>query len=253
MKVVRPNVIRRVCVTVAALSLVAIFAAPSRAAIISVDFNTTGGPGTVTGDFTGSFTSGTSTAWNGLTIGGGGAVPNHAAVTSGTLTTMDATSTLNSITFSLGVSPQTYNCFTNGSPAAPAALRGDYAFIRADGGGGFGPQLILNYQFNGLIPGNTYDVKFYTAGNQATATIGGSGPTNIAANSQGTFTGLTADNSGVLAGSYTQQTGVNDASFAGIQIQGNFATPEPGTLSLLLPCGMFLIARRRKQAARRIA
>ena len=195
-------------------------------AVISVDLDITAG--TIAGDFTGSFTTGTSTTWNSLVVANGNVKNIPAPKTSGPLTTMDGSATQNPVTLTLGTAGQTYNTYEYFNPPQ-YALRRDYIFLRANGGAGWGPQSSLDFFFGGLIPNGTYDVKFFTPGNPASVTVGGSGPTNVAVNDVGTFTGLTADGSGILSGSFTQVAGNNDGSMAGIQIQGSFV-PEPATI-----------------------
>ncbi len=190
------------------------------AMVISVDLDTTAG--TFSGDFTGSFTTGTITAWNSLVIGGGGFAPNLACpVTTEALMTMDGIVTEN-VKFTLGDTDETYNSAIFGS-STPAELLRDYAFIRANGGGGYGPQTSLSFSFSGLTAGGVYDVKFFTPGNPASVTIG-STTIDVAGDSVGDLTNLTADESGTIVGSFTQQVGQNDASMAGIQIRGYLPT-----------------------------
>ena len=221
----------RTFLTLAVVAITGLFllsaASNAQAAVVSVDLDAFG-LGTGFGDFTGSFTTGTTTTWNSLPLGGATPLPT------GPLTTMDGSATLNDVTFTLGDGTDSYSLWAANSSHL---VTGDALYVR---------EASLSFSFSGLIAGGAYNVKFYTGADDTFVTGLGSGTTAIAHQDVGTFSGVIADPTGSIAGSLSPDG--RDASMSAIQIQGNFV-PEPATLSLLAIGGLGALMKHRRRRA----
>lgn len=221
------------CVTVVMLAgvFLLVFAAnDSPAGLISLDFNMSAvhsvGPPTSplkSGPETGGFGHPAGVDWNSLNLGPtlGSSL---SGASSGTMVTADGSATSNPVMFTF--TSGTYAAYL--SPAS-ADLRRDVAFLQPGYSGDS-----VTWKIDGLIPGNTYNVKMIgqydaTGGppkNPSAHTINGVGPIQTA--DVATFSGLTATGTGELNGQWDRISAAS--SISGLQIQGDFGefvAPEP--------------------------
>jgi hypothetical protein len=239
-----------------ALLLFAFFVSASsslHAAVISLDFNTTG-DGTPTGDV-GVF-PGQNGAWNSLELGANVVNTNKFTAPS-ILNMLDGDGNSTTVDFYLNTaSAASSSPGSSGWRATDTSttdlLRGDIAFVQV---GQTSTQFFWGIE--GLIPNGTYNLAFYGQRNTNNVSFVNAGLWTIGATAlenyvSGSVTGevvflnVVADATGRIGGSFTQSPTdpSNYGAWSGLQIE---AVPEPGRYALLCLGGMILWGARRKR------
>jgi len=237
---------RKVFSFVAAAAAVVAFAAASPAALVSLDFNTTGSD-TATGDV-GVFTGQTGD-WNVLALGAASASNKTTSPSISDMTAGDGSAT--TIDFTLNTTNLNWRAT---SIDGTDDLREDVAFLRAETAGGFW------WLIEGLTPNAAYDIAFYgqfQGGNFVNPgrwTIDGDAKDNLDGSNNVTgqvvFLNVTADGTGVIggtgSGAFNRISTFTFSSWSGLQVRNAVVIPTPAAL----PAGLGLLAlltiRRRR-------
>ena len=234
----------RAAVTPVALAVAALLASSATAALINVDFNSSG-PGTSVGTFAGTGILGGGT-WNGVTV-------NQNAQSLAPTSLLDSTGAASGVSVAIPAYEGAWN-FASQPASSWKPLMGDYVYVNLAG------QSTATITLSGLGSSTVWDLVFYSASGQEegsnftigattkqTTDSGSIGATLTAGDEYVLFNNIVSDGSGTISIDWANY-GTPGSVLNGFQIQ---AVPEPSSmLALALTTLMGFVARQRFRTAR---